>query len=248
MPEFYTRRTSGLPPSAMEYAMPLIQLGMTIKDRKKRDEDYALRKQWEEEDRALKRQQLEENKALAAEERTYQRDLDTKKEMFEREKLDRSDLRNLEADTESRRRWDIEQKRLAANDEFNRKHQNAMLELNTKIAEASKLNPMMAADLEVYQQLYKTLGDAVNNGDEDLINKAKGDIVTHRDYLKRTYPTYFGQNMSDPNMGLAQPPQRGRIPQTDKVFAGKKQVIQTGTDKSGRKVVKYADGTIEYAN
>ncbi len=245
---FYERRTSGLPPSAMEYAMPLIQLGMTIKDRKKRDEDYALRKQWEEEDRALKRQQLEENKALAAEERTYQRDLDTKKEMFEREKLDRSDLRNLEADTESRRRWDIEQKRLAANDEFNRKHQNAMLELNTKIAEAGKMNPMMAADLEVYKSLYKTLGEAVNNqADEETLNKIKGDIVNHKTLLKTRYPQ-LRQSGYDPDMGLAQPPQRGRISQADKALAGKKQVIQTGTDKSGRKVVKYSDGTIEYAN
>lgn len=244
---FYERRTSGLPPSAMEYAMPIIQLGMTIKDRKKRDEDYALRKQWEEEDRALKRQQLEEIKALAAEVRTYQRDLDTKREMFEREKLDRSDLRNLEVDTESRRRWDIEQKRLAANDEFNRKHQNAMLELNTKIAEAG-MNPMMAADLEVYKSLYKTLGEAVNNlADEETLNKIKGDILNHRTLLKTRYPQ-LRQSGYDPDMGLAQPPQRGRISQTDKVFAGKKQVIQTGTDKSGRKVVKYADGTIEYAN
>lgn len=241
---FYERRTSGLPPSAMEYAMPIIQYGRQIKADRRAEEDYGLRRQWEEEDRALRQKQLDENKALAAEERAYQRGRDTKKDMWEQEQLDRAELKDLETN----RRWDKEQEAAAARDTFNQKYQSAMLKLNTKIAEAGKMNPMMAADLEIYKSLYKTLGEAVNNqADEKTLNKIKGDIVNHKTLLKTRYPQ-LRQSGYDPDMGLAQPPQRGRISQADKALAGKKQVIQTGTDKSGRKVVKYSDGTIEYAN
>jgi hypothetical protein len=62
MPEFYTRRTSGLPPSIFEYARPIMQYGRQIKADRRAMEDYALRKQWEIEDRALRQKQLEDAK------------------------------------------------------------------------------------------------------------------------------------------------------------------------------------------
>lgn len=175
----YNRRTGNGVTSVMSNFMPYYGLVADMKDRKRADKDYGLKRQWEEEDRALRHKQLDENKALSAEERAYQRSRDAKQDMLSQEQRDYATEDRLWKDQDrqfERQKYADTSKRQAEADAFNKKLHLDQLAIQQRLSEVKGLNPQAENILSQVQESYKGLITAINNGDQEAVKTITGMI------------------------------------------------------------------------
>jgi hypothetical protein len=251
MPEFYTRRTGNTVPSAIQYAAPIIELGQRMKDRKRQEAEDEIKKGYEAENRNIaaeirefEKQRMLNSDTVAKEERAYRKIRDVNSDTW----------RQSQADT-ANTRWNTEQTQQNDRAKADDAYKNAMLTLQTKMAEA-KTNPELTALYKDLENVSTSYYGAVKEGNMEGANILAPQVLAGKERIKE-----YTTRKNDPYMGLKENTQkietginegwkeRGQIPSEIKAKGvSGKTVVRTGKDKSGKQVIQYSDGTIEYAN
>lgn len=244
MADFYSRRTSGLPPSAFEYAMPIMQYGRQIKADRKAEEDYGLRKKQQEEDRNIAKELRALEQQRYGEDKAYRLSRDAKQDMLAQEQADLNAGDKLEASYQ--REWErgvktADQKRQADKDAFDMKIAEGTLKIQQKLAEVKGLNPEATSVLTQVESLYKSLPGVYEMGDAKVI-KSITDKITE---LNAQYKQLTSAAPAvDTNMGLRGYGQvRGLISAQDKAKGTPQNITLPPTIKTTSQALQYLKQT-----
>lgn len=192
--------------------MPYYSLVADMKDRKRADEDYGLKRQWETENRNIAKELRTLEQQRYGEDKAYKLSRDTKEDMWKQEQRDY----NAEDRLINEKRYQDElgfkttdQKRQAEKDIFDRTIATETLKIQQRLAEVKGLNPEAASILTQVESLYKSLPSAYETGDAQNVKSITDKITelnTQYKQLTNTAPA------ADPNMGLGKDKVRGTIP------------------------------------